>query len=191
MRAGAYGPIVERRREVCAETLAGCRAAAQTVLHHLHAHAVDTDLVYRLEQLGHTLDRLEALLWLLAPERNRTPPGAATRLLSSLVRAYREERSMAGLLRGSVRCISRRIFEHTGEVGRHYITTSEDEYHRLVSAAAGGGLLTAGTAALKLAITFAALPLFFDGLEGEKESTSGHIPEGNDSVTPARAGAVA
>ncbi|WNG49803.1 gliding motility protein [Archangium minus] len=164
VRAGAEGLVLEQQREACAETLAGCRAAAQAVLNHLHAHAVDTDLVYRLEQLSHTLDRLEALLWLLAPERAGVTPGAATRLLCTLVRAYEEERSLAGLLRGSVRCISRRIFEHTGEVGRHYITTSEDEYHRLVSAAAGGGLLTAGTAALKLAITFAALPLFFEGL---------------------------
>ncbi|QRK08807.1 gliding motility protein [Archangium violaceum] len=164
VREGADRLGVERQREACAETLAGCRAAAQVVLNHLRAHAVDTDLVYRLELLGHTLDRLEALLWLLAPERAGATPGAATRLLSTLVRAYEEERSLAGLLRGSVRCISRRIFEHTGEVGRHYITTSEDEYHRLVSAAAGGGLLTAGTAALKLAITFAALPLFFEGL---------------------------
>ncbi|HEX8821129.1 MAG TPA: gliding motility protein [Archangium sp.] len=156
--------VGEREREACAETLAGCRAAAQVVLSHLHAHAVDTDLVYRLEQLGHTLDRLEALLGLLAPDGTRPTSCAATRLLSSLVRAYAEERSLGGLFRGGVRCIWRRIFEHTGEVGRHYITTSEDEYHRLVTAAAGGGLLTTCTAALKLAITFAALPLFFEGL---------------------------
>ncbi|MFP2929025.1 hypothetical protein ACLESO_28260, partial [Pyxidicoccus sp. 3LG] len=131
---------------------------------HLHAHAVDTDLVYRLELLGHVLDRLEALLWLLAPDGSRVLPCASVRLLSSLVRAHAQGRSIAGLFRGSVRCISRRIFEHTGEVGRHYITTGPDDYHRLVSAAAGGGLLTAGTAALKLLIGFAALPLFFQGL---------------------------
>ncbi|MFE8598587.1 site-specific recombinase [Archangium violaceum] len=164
VRAGAQGSTVERRREVCAEAIADCRAAAQRVLRHMDVHAVGTDLVYRLEQLGHTLDRLESLLWLLAPDRARATPGAALRLLSSLVDAHTRERSVAALFRSSVRCISRRIFEHTGEVGRHYIATTQDEYHRMVSAAAGGGLLTAGTAALKLAITFAALPLFFEGL---------------------------
>ncbi|MCY1078117.1 site-specific recombinase [Archangium lansingense] len=164
VRAGAQGLAVEWRRESCAEAIAGCRAAAQGVLRHMDAHAVGTDLVYRLEQLGHALDRLESLLWLLAPDHSRATPGAATRLLSSLVDAHARERSVAALFRSSVRYISRRIFEHTGEVGRHYITTTPGEYHRMVSAAAGGGLLTAGTAALKLTIAFAALPLFFEGL---------------------------
>jgi site-specific recombinase len=164
VRAGEDALTVEGRRGACAEVIAGCRAAAQEVLRQMDAHAVCIDLVYRLEQLGHTLDRLESLLWLLAPEEPRSTPGAATRLLSSLVHAHARERGVVELFRSGVRCISRRIFEHTGEVGRHYITTTPDEYHRMVSAAAGGGLLTAGTAALKLTITFAALPLFFDGL---------------------------
>ena len=164
VRSGARGHVVERRREACAEAIAGCRAAAQQVLRHMDVHAVGTDLVYRLEQLGHALERLESLLWLLAPDCPGSLPGAATRLLSSLVDAHARERSVVELFRSSVHRTSRRIFEHTGEVGRHYITTTQDEYHRLVSAAAGGGLLTAVTAALKLTIAFAALPLFFEGM---------------------------
>lgn len=163
-RAGATGAALEQARVACAEAITGCRAAVRSVLHHLHAHAVDTDLVYRLDLLGQVLDRLEALLWLLAQEDSRGVPGAAVRFLASLVQAHAKERSIGGLMRGSVRYISRRIFENTGEVGRHYITTGPDDYHRLVSAAAGGGLLTTGTAALKLLIGFAALPLFFQGL---------------------------
>jgi site-specific recombinase len=164
VHASAQAGVVEQHRQACAELLAACRTLAQSVLHHMDEHAVDTDLVYRLELLGHALDRLEALLWLLAPDTPHSRPAAATRLLSSLVHAHAQGRVLANLVRGSVRPISRRIFEHTGAVGRHYITTSRDEYHRLVRAAAGGGLLTASTAALKLLITFAALPLFFDGL---------------------------
>ncbi|NMO19236.1 gliding motility protein, partial [Pyxidicoccus fallax] len=164
VRGGASEQVLEREREACAEVIARCHAARRAVLHHLHAHAVDTDLVYRLELLGQLLERLEALLWLLAPDEAQRLPCGAVRLLASLVRAHARGRSIAGLFRGSVRCISRRIFEHTGEVGRHYITTSLDDYHRLVGAAAGGGLLTAGTAAFKLLIGFAALPLFFQGL---------------------------
>ncbi len=164
VRARAEGLAMRRGREACAEAIGDCRAAAQAVLHRMHADAVDTDLVYRLQQLGHTLDRLESLLWLLAPDSPGATPCAATRLLSSLVHEHERERSVAGLFRNSMRYISRRIFEHTGEVGRHYITTSQDEYHQMVSAAAGGGLITTVTAALKLCITFAALPLFFEGL---------------------------
>ncbi|QSQ22909.1 gliding motility protein [Pyxidicoccus parkwayensis] len=164
VRAGSEAQDVEQERLACAEVIARCRADAQAVQQHLHAHAVDTDLVYRVELLGHVLDRLEALLWLLSPDGSRPSACVSVRLLSSLVRAHAQGRSISGLFRGSVRCISRRIFEHTGEVGRHYITTGPDDYHRLVSAAAGGGLLTTGTAALKLLIGFAALPLFFQGL---------------------------
>ncbi|WP_257455795.1 site-specific recombinase [Archangium lipolyticum] len=164
VRADPEGFAVEQAREACAEALSGCRTAVQGVLRHMDAHAVGTELVYRLEQLGHALDRLEPLLWFLAPDRTQALPGAATRLLSCLVHAHEQERSVMGVFRSSVRCISRRIFEHTGEVGRHYITTTQDEYHQMVSAAAGGGLLTASTAAFKLLIAFAALPLFFEGL---------------------------
>jgi len=175
VRTSAQGSAVEQGRTDCAELLAGCRAAAQFVLRHMHEQAVDTDLVYRLELLGHVLGRLEALLCLLAPDPPHSLPVAATRLLSSLVHAHARERSLASLVRGSVRSISRRIFEHTGAVGRHYISTSQDEYHRLVHAAAGGGMLTASTAALKLLITFAALPLFFDGLAASTNYALGFL----------------
>ncbi|HSP78538.1 MAG TPA: hypothetical protein VLQ93_08425, partial [Myxococcaceae bacterium] len=164
VRAGTEGLPLERARKACAEVITGCRAVVQALLSQMDSHAVDIDLVYHLEQLGHTLDRLESLLWLLSPDRPGITPRAAHRLLATLVHAHAQERSVTELFRESWRHISRRIFEHTGEVGRHYITTSQDEYHRMVSAAAGGGLLTAGTAALKLLITFSALPLFFEGL---------------------------
>ncbi len=164
VREGARKGELERVRAACAETVASCRAAVHSVLAQMHESAVDSDLVYRLDQLVHSLDRLEALLWLRAPDRPRAAPRATVRLLSELVRARAQERSVTVLFRSSMRYVSRRIFEHTGEVGRHSITESKDEYRRLFSAAAGGGLLTAGTAALKVAISFAALPLFFDGL---------------------------
>lgn len=163
-RSGAPGHMLEQARKACAEAIAGCRAAAQVVLRHMYENAVDTDLVYRLQQLGLTLDRLESLLWLLAPAGSSSIPRTATRLLAALVQAHVQEGKVLGLFHNSVRYVSRRIFEHTGEVGSHYITSGTDDYHRLVSAAAGGGLLTAGTAALKVAIAFAALPLFFEGL---------------------------
>ncbi len=155
---------LEPTRSRCADALAQCHAAVHAVFRQMEESAVDTDLVYRLDQLALVLERLERLLWLLAPERPQTVAQGAKRLLATLVRSHVDERSVTRLFRGSVRYVARRIFEHTGEVGRHYITTSKDEYRHMVKAAAGGGLLTVGTAGLKLMITFAALPLFFEGI---------------------------
>ena len=125
---------------------------------------MDTDLTYRLELLGQVLDRVEALLGLRAEPGAAGRPAAGLRLLSGLVRAHAQERSVTRLVCGSVRRLTRRIYEHTGEVGRHYISTRADDTRRLVRMAAGGGLLTAGTASLKLLIGFAPLALFFQGL---------------------------
>ncbi len=162
--ADAEGPGLDPARAACADALARCHGVVHAVLHQMDESAVDTDLVYRLDQLDLTLVRLESLLWLLAPERSEDAAQGSTRLLASLVRAHVHERSVTRLFRGSVRYVARRIFEHTGEVGRHYITTSKDEYRWMMKAAAGGGLLTVATAGLKLTIAFAALPLFFEGI---------------------------
>ncbi|MGA9525787.1 MAG: hypothetical protein WBV82_30290, partial [Myxococcaceae bacterium] len=162
--ADPHGTGLVLARAACADALARCHAAIHAVLHQMDESAVDTDLVYRLNQLELTLERLEALLWLLAPERPEDTAHGSTRLLASLVRAHIHERSVTRLFRGSVRYVARRIFEHTGEVGRHYITTSKDEYRWMMKAAAGGGLLTVATAGIKLTLTFAALPLFFGGM---------------------------
>jgi site-specific recombinase len=53
--------------------------------------------------------------------------------------------------------LARKIIERAGHTGEHYITSSRGEYFKMLLSAGGGGVLTAGTAALKFLIGWAHL----------------------------------
>ena len=53
--------------------------------------------------------------------------------------------------------MARKVVEHTGHTGEHYIALTRAEWRRTFRSAAGGGVLTAGTALGKYAIAAAAL----------------------------------
>jgi hypothetical protein len=59
--------------------------------------------------------------------------------------------------------IARKMVERTGHSGEHYIAHDRKEYWHMWAAAIGGGLLTVITAALKLRIYDAHVPLFVEG----------------------------
>ena len=73
------------------------------------------------------------------------------------------DRSLLQLIRTNLRLLATRIIDHASKTGEHYIAGSRREYWGMWKAAAGGGLLTAGTAAIKLVVTHAGLPLFVEG----------------------------
>ena len=53
--------------------------------------------------------------------------------------------------------------EWAGKTGEHYVTNNREEYRQMWYAAIGGGLLTVGTAAIKLMVTHRGLPAFVEG----------------------------
>ncbi len=129
-----------------------CRAKCRRVLEHLDEYGVSTDLVFRLESIGHGLGRLEAL--------ERVP--AASLLATVLVDAHRQ-RSIRDLIRSNSRQLARKIAERSGDTGDHYITRTRKEWLAMLASAGGGGVLTAGTTWLKYTVGWMALPLFFEG----------------------------
>jgi site-specific recombinase len=134
---------------------ASCRAACLAALSAAHARlearGVSTDLVFRLELLGAQLDRIDRLLAFAAGEGD----GAA--FAAELVRGSASQHSLAALLRITVKRLARKIVEHTGDTGEHYIARNRREWRAMAWSAAGGGVLTAGTALFKYG--FSALPL--------------------------------
>jgi site-specific recombinase len=66
-------------------------------------------------------------------------------------------------LRTNVQLLARKIIEHAGETGEHYITATRREYWKMVASAAGGGVLTVGTVFFKYLVTWHHLPLFVEG----------------------------
>lgn len=133
------------------ELLQACRDRLQAALSHLERHGISSELVYRLELLQTQLQRMEELAALASGALDGRVFAA------TLVRQIAEHRSILALVRGTLRRLARKVVEHTAQTGEHYIANTRQEYRRTFGSAAGGGVLTAFTAALKYGI--AALPL--------------------------------
>jgi site-specific recombinase len=84
--------------------------------------------------------------------------------LAALVRARAGEASLTRLLRENTRLLATKVIERAGTTGEHYITRSRREWWAMLRSAGGGGILTAGTAALKFVITWGHLPILVEGL---------------------------
>jgi site-specific recombinase len=144
--------------------LRDCRQAVHDVLNQLDARGVSVDLVYRLDAIHAKLERLEVLLALLVPGFATQGAPAPSEFVAGLVRAQYARRGVGGLVQQSTSRLARKIIERAGHSGEHYITQTRAEWFGMLRSAAGGGVLTAGTAALKFTIAAAHLPLFFLGL---------------------------
>ena len=139
------------RDEGWAELLQACRDRLQTALAYLERHGISSELVYRLELLQTQLRRMEELVALVSGALD----GRA--FAATLVRQIAEHRSILALVRGTMRRLARKVVEHTAHTGEHYIANTRQEYRQTFRSAAGGGALTAFTAAFKFGL--AALPL--------------------------------
>jgi site-specific recombinase len=147
----------------CRDQIGACREALGNVLAHLEEFGVSVDVVYRLEVIGKNLDRLQDLLTIVDA---RTPPERARRamtLLGRLVTARARDRSLRDILGTNLHLLARKVIEHAGETGEHYITTTRAEWWKMMLSGGGGGLITAGTTALKYFVYWGHFPLFVEG----------------------------
>jgi site-specific recombinase len=130
---------------------AACLATLAQAQARLDERGVSTDLVFRLELLEAQLARIGKILD-FAAGRGDGPAFAA-----ELVRGSAAQHGLLALLRTTVKRLARKVVEHTGETGEHYIARNRAEWWAMGRSAAGGGLLTAGTALLKVSLSV--LPL--------------------------------
>ncbi|WP_426744911.1 gliding motility protein [Myxococcus faecalis] len=138
-----------------------CRRVVGSVSRHLEEAGVSVDLVYRLERIRRSLERMEAIARVLGAPRGEPRWREALGLLSDLLRRAHADRSVVELARRNVRMLARKIIERAGHSGEHYITTTRPEFHAMVHSAAGGGLVTAVAVASKfLLATLPLAPLF-------------------------------
>ncbi|MGL4409044.1 MAG: hypothetical protein ACRCTU_11690 [Zoogloea sp.] len=145
-----------------AAAVGDCRSHMQQISRRLESEGISVDIVYGLDVLDCCLIRLQALVALMTPG----PQAAASRLslLRQLARAARESLSLRHLVRRNLQRLQRRIVERSGKTGEHYVAETSAEYRHIWLAAAGGGLLTVGTAAMKMAVAGAGFALFIEGL---------------------------
>jgi site-specific recombinase len=133
--------------------LAACRAELGRALDHLDVRGVSTDMVFRLELLDAKLKRIDTLLRFAADD----PAAKGRDFAIELVRGSSQQRSFRAFVSSTLKRLARKVVEHTGETGEHYVANSHAAWRATGLAAAGGGVLTAFTALLKYGL--GALPL--------------------------------
>ncbi|MFA6954707.1 MAG: hypothetical protein WC538_02410 [Thermoanaerobaculia bacterium] len=145
------------------KTLTQCRGEMAQIFRRLETDGVNVEIVYGLTVLKICLDRLEQMVSILESPTIEDFAGRIHTLLVGLVEARRHDDSISDLVGTNVQMLHRRNVERSGETGEHYIASSKKEYRHIWLAAAGGGFLTAFTAAIKMVVTHSHLPLFVEG----------------------------
>ncbi|MBI5432533.1 MAG: hypothetical protein HZA52_06865 [Planctomycetes bacterium] len=144
------------------------RAAVPSTLaamkHEVADEGVSVDIVYGLEVIERSLARLDLAFAVLATRGELERAEALRSWIAALARGVDEERRIGALVRSTTRRLHRRIVERSGRTGEHYIAKTRREYGVMWLAAAGGGLMTTSTAAVKLAVHGLHLAPFQEGL---------------------------
>jgi site-specific recombinase len=133
--------------------VAECRKTCEAVLSRLEEAGVSVDVVYRLELIDRTLDRLETVFELLIPQSREERAKKSTSLVALLLEERQRERSLRDIVRTNTHMLARKIIERAGQTGEHYITETRGEWVKMFFSAAGGGFLTGFTIVAKYAIT--------------------------------------
>lgn len=152
--------MTEKWHEECAR----CRAAMTEVSRRLESEGISVDIVYGLKVLDRALNRMTLMIEIISAVDTKARHALIHGLLASLMRFAVEDRSIRNLVRENMQLLQRRVVERSGRTGEHYIAADRKDYWHIWLAAAGGGLLTVGTAANKLAIHHVHLAPFFEGL---------------------------
>jgi site-specific recombinase len=130
----------------------------------LEDHGVSIEVVYAIDSIERGLSRIELLLPFVGGPRPPDEPTYEIRaVIAAVGRALVGGRSFLQLMSDNLRLLARKVIERAGRTGEHYVTSSRREYWKMMSSAAGGGVLTLGTAVLKFFVKWGYFPLFIDG----------------------------
>ena len=155
-----FGVIVERWNAACA----ACRDELDEIHRRLESEGVSIDIVYGMDVIERCLTRMGFMVAIMVAQPGTERSAAIHTLLSRLIMFAHQDRSAKHLLDNSMQLLERKIVERSGKTGEHYVARNLREYRHIWLAAAGGGLLTVLTAAVKLKVSAAGMPLFIEGL---------------------------
>jgi site-specific recombinase len=127
---------------------------------HLDRYGVSTRMVYQLERMEAQVRRAELLLGRISGAGGASAGVAA---FARLVRDAIEATRLGELVERNSRLLARKVVDRSAETGAHYIARNRRESLAMLRSAAGGGLLTAVTAWVKLGISFLKTSPFVEG----------------------------
>jgi site-specific recombinase len=130
----------------------------------LEDRGVSIDVVYSLDSIEQGLTRIELLLPFVDDDDDIEPTYEIRAVIGAVGKGLAGGRSFMQLMNDNLRLLARKVIERAGKSGEHYVTSSRREYFTMYLSAAGGGVLTTGTAAAKFLIKWGHWPLFVDGM---------------------------
>ncbi len=135
----------------CLKEIERARSQIRSVKVHLEESGVSVDLVYAMDRMKLYLERIETLAGTLESaliDRSRLQERSLG-LFRELVSGLRYDGDFGFVFKKSLRLLSTKIVERSGNSGESYFTANWAAWSHLFWAAAGGGALTAITAMLK------------------------------------------
>jgi site-specific recombinase len=142
--------------------IAASREHLERVHQALEDSGVSIDVVYSIDAIERGLARLEILLPFVGPRDEASNEIRA--VIAAVGRGLVGGRSFTQLLSDNLRLLARKVIERAGRTGEHYVTSTRREYWHMLASAAGGGVLTCGTAVAKFVVKWGHFALFLDGL---------------------------
>ncbi len=130
----------------------------------LEDRGVSIDVVYALDSIERGLSRIELLLPFADPDDALEPTTEIRAVIAAVGNGLVGNRSFTQLMSDNLRLLARKVIERAGKTGEHYVTSSRREYFKMYFSAAGGGVLTLGTAMIKFFIKWQHFAPFLDGL---------------------------
>lgn len=110
------------------------------------------NLTHLLERLDQTLQRIALLLNTVTPGDRGGRNNAAVRLFKGLVIASCNRHSLVELWRQNSQMLARSVTHNASHHGQHYVTSDRHEYWHMLRSAAGGGVIIALMALIKIQI---------------------------------------
>lgn len=147
----------------CRDQISACRDALAEVRAHLEEFGVSVDVVYRIEVITKNLDRLRDLLAVSDAKDDDARAAAAFHVVAQIAAARVRDRSVRDMFSTNLHLLARKVIEHAGETGEHYITVTRLQWWKMLASGAGGGLVTVGTIAAKYLILWSHFALFVEG----------------------------
>jgi site-specific recombinase len=153
--ATAAIPLIDGGGDTTAvhQAIAACRTEMRLVHERMQRDGVQVDVVYGLEVLDRCLIRLGQILAIIEAGDSPQRMEAVRRLLLRLALHGHHDRSVGDLARTNLRLMHQKIVERSASAGEHYIAHDRRSYWSIWLHAAGGGVLTVATAAIKVSIS--------------------------------------
>lgn len=159
-RSGSGDPTAVEVRDIdvlldqCETTLDGVRRKAAE-------NGISIRLTYLLARQRQLIDRLRLLLDLGAAADR---PAQAVNLMKTLLAAEQARDQVGEFVGENLSLLARNVTDHAGRHGEHYVAADRAEWRAMARSAAGGGIVIAGMAMIKIQLALLHLPPLTEGI---------------------------